>query len=404
MKKKILIIANFTFLPWEEGNSRFQYIIDLMDKEKYDIEIVTSTFSHGDKRQREKQPEEMNFDYKITLIDEPGYKKNVSLKRFYSHHVFAKNVGKHLGEIEKPDLIYCAVPSLDVAKVAARYAKNNDIKFVIDVQDLWPEAFKMVFKVPVISDIIFFPMKKTADYIYSKANSIVAVSKTYANRAAIVNKDFNKKISVFLGTDLDCFDESHKKFEIVPFDEVVRVAYIGTLGHSYDIKCVIDSIKILNDKGIKNILFVVMGNGPLKESFEAYAKEKDVNCEFTGRMAYEEMVGKLCSCDIAINSITKGAAQSIINKVGDYAAAGLPVVNNQECKEYRKLVEDYQIGFNVENSNPEEMAEKIEVLYKDKTLRNRLGANNRKLAEEKFDRKNTYKEIINLIDFEIHGN
>ena len=398
MKKKILIIANFTKLPWEKGNSRFPYIINLIDKEKYEVELVTSSFSHGDKRQREKQPEDMNLDYKITLIDEPGYKKNISLKRFYSHHVFAKNVEKHLGQIEKPDVIYCAVPSLDVAKVAAKYAENNDIKFIIDIQDLWPEAFKMVFNVPVISDIIFYPMKKTADYIYSKASSIVAVSKTYANRAAIVNKKFEKKLSVFLGTDLDYFDEAHKMFEIVPFDDVIRVAYIGTLGSSYDIKCVIDSIKILNDKGIKNILFVVMGNGPLQEDFEAYSKEMDVNCDFTGRMAYEEMVGKLCSCDIAVNPIRKGSAGSIINKVGDYAAAGLPVVNTQESKEYRKLVEDYQIGFNVENGNAVELAEKLELLYKDESLRKRLGKNNRRLAEEKFDRARTYKEIKKLIE------
>lgn len=398
MKKKILIIANFTKLPWEKGNSRFPYIINLIDKEKYEVELVTSSFSHGDKRQREKQPEDMNLDYKITLIDEPGYKKNISLKRFYSHHVFAKNVEKHLGQIEKPDVIYCAVPSLDVAKVAAKYAENNDIKFIIDIQDLWPEAFKMVFNVPVISDIIFYPMKKTADYIYSKASSIVAVSKTYANRAAIVNKKFEKKLSVFLGTDLDYFDEAHKMFEIVPFDDVIRVAYIGTLGSSYDIKCVIDSIKILNNKGIKNILFVVMGNGPLQEDFEAYSKEMDVNCDFTGRMAYEEMVGKLCSCDIAVNPIRKGSAGSIINKVGDYAAAGLPVVNTQESKEYRKLVEDYQIGFNVENGNAIELAEKLELLYKDESLRKRLGKNNRRLAEEKFDRARTYKEIKKIIE------
>ena len=52
MKKKILIIANFTKLPWEQGNSRFPYIINLIDKEKYEVELVTSSFSHGDKKQR----------------------------------------------------------------------------------------------------------------------------------------------------------------------------------------------------------------------------------------------------------------------------------------------------------------------------------------------------------------
>ncbi len=398
MKKKILIIANFVTLPWENGNSRFTYIIDLIDKEKYDVELITSSFWHENKIQREPNEEALNLNYNITLIKEPGYKKNVSLRRFYSHHKFAKNVKKYLETIDKPDVIYCTVPSLDVAKVASKYAEKNNIKFIIDIQDLWPEAFKMVFNVPLISNLIFYPMKKTADYIYSRADSIVAVSNTYADRATTVNKKYKEKLSVFLGTDLECFDKAHKEFEIVPFDDVVRIAYIGTLGHSYDIKCVIDAIKILNEKGIKNILFALMGSGPLQEEFESYGKEKDVNCDFTGRLSYEEMVGKLCSCDIAINPIKAGSAGSIINKVGDYAAAGLPVINTQESVEYRKLVEDYQIGFNSENGNPKDLAEKIEMLYNDKDLRERLGANNRRLAEEKFDRKNTYTAIKNLLE------
>lgn len=398
MKKRIIVISNFTTMPSENGNSRFHYIINLIDKEKYDVELIASSFSHEKKRQRENGKEDKNLDYKITLINEPGYKKNVSLKRFYSHYIFAKNVSKYLESIEKPDIIYCAIPSLDVAKVASKYAEKNNIKFVIDVQDLWPEAFKMVLNIPIISNIIFYPMKKMADYAYSRADSIVAVSDTYADRASTVNKKYENKLSVFLGTDLEKFDNAHKEYEIVPFDDVVRIAYIGTLGHSYDIKCVIDSIKILYEKGIKNILFVVMGDGPLWESFEAYGKEQGVNCDFTGRLSYEEMIGKLCSCDIAVNPITKGAAQSIINKVGDYASAGLPVVNNQECLEYRKLVEDYQIGYNVENSNPEEMAEKIEMLYNSKELRKQFGDNNRKLAEEKFDRKSTYTAIKKILE------
>lgn len=398
MKKKILIIANFVTLPWENGNSRFTYIINLIDKEKYDVELITSSFWHENKIQREQTEEALKLDYSITLIKEPGYKKNVSLTRFYSHYKFAKNVKKYLQTIDKPDIIYTAVPSLDVAKVACKYAKKNNIKFIIDIQDIWPEAFKMVFNVPIISDLIFYPMKKMADYIYSRADSIVAVSNTYADRASTVNKEYSQKLSVFLGTDLTEFDKAKKEFEIVPFDDVIRIAYIGTLGNSYDIKCVIDSIKILNEKGIKNILFAVMGSGPMQEEFESYGKEKAVNCDFTGRLSYGEMVGKLCSCDIAVNPIKAGSAGSIINKVGDYAAAGLPVVNMQEADEYRKLVEDYQIGFNSENGNAKDLAEKIEMLYNDKNLRERLGKNNRRLAEEKFDRKNTYTAIKKLLE------
>ena len=117
-------------------------------------------------------------------------------------------------------------------------------------------------------------------------------------------------------------------------------------------------------------------------------------------LSYDKMVKKLCNCDIAINPISKGAAQSIINKVGDYAMAGLPVISTQECKEYRDLVENYNIGFNCENNNAQDVANKIEILYNDENLRKIMGQNNRKLAEEKFDRGVSYNKIITLIEGE----
>lgn len=80
---------------------------------------------------------------------------------------------------------------------------------------------------------------------------------------------------------------------------------------------------------------------------------------------------------------------------------GLPVVNTQESEEYRRLVNEYQIGINVQNGDSKDLADKIEILYNDKTLREKFGANNRKLAEEKFDRKNTYRKIIEIIESQI---
>lgn len=399
MNKKIVIIANFTTFPFENGNSRFIYLANLIDKTKFDVEIITSDFFHTKKEKRNKKDEKFNkFDYKVTLIDEPRYTKNISLKRFYSHYIFAKNVKKYLNTIEKPDLIYTAVPSLDVAKVAAGYAKKNNIKLIVDIQDLWPEAFKMVLNIPIVSDIIFFPMKLQADKIYKKADYILSVSETYAQRAIDVNKKYSEKIVAYLGTDLDYFDECKKKSKQKKDNENFVISYLGTLGSSYDIKNVIDAIKILNDKNIKNLKFVLMGNGPLEDEFKSYAKSKNVKCEFTGRLDYETMVGRLCTSDIAINPIRKGSAASIINKVGDYAASGIPVINTQESKEYRKLVEDYKIGYNVENNNPEQMAEKILELYNNKNLKEEFGKNNRRLAEEKFDRKKSYLPIKELIE------
>ena len=158
---KILMLANFVTFPWEGGNSRFTYILDKLDCQKNQVELVTSKFRHGIKSYRELPFNEINkLDYKITLLDEPGYKKNVSLKRFYSHFILSKKLKRYLSQLDyQPDVIYCAVPSLDFAKEAAKYAQKYHIKFIIDIQDIWPEAFQMVFNIPIISNIIFYPFK-----------------------------------------------------------------------------------------------------------------------------------------------------------------------------------------------------------------------------------------------------
>lgn len=396
----ILIIAHFTQVPGEAGNGRFQYIADKIDKKIAEVEIVTTSFSHRTKRQREVTSEQLaKINYKLTLLNEPGYKRNVSLNRFYSHFILGRNLNKYLRKRKKPDVIYCSVPSLDAAKVAALYAQKHNIRFIIDIQDLWPEAFKMIFNIPVISDIIFYPMKRAADLIYRTADEIIAVSETYKNRALAKNSKVVNGVTVFLGTDLEYFDELYEinKYENKPSDEI-WICYAGTLGHSYDLTTVFDALDLVKKEySISNVKFIVMGDGPLKENFEAYSKSKQVNALFTGRLDYGKMLGIMGACDIAVNPITKGAAQSIINKHGDYAAAGLPVLNTQESEEYRNLVSSYNMGLNCNNNDPIDLAEKLVVLLKNVEMRIEMGINSRKLAEEKFDRRNSYKRILKTI-------
>ena len=53
-----------------------------------------------------------------------------------------------------------------------------------------------------------------------------------------------------------------------------------------------------------------MGDGPKKEEFEKYAKEKGVDCCFKGRVPYDEMCALIDSCDIVVNPITGGQLQA----------------------------------------------------------------------------------------------
>ena len=396
--KDIIIIAQFVEENFEKSNSRFKDIINMLIKERANVELITSNFSHENKGYKNLKLYGKNNNFKMTFLKEPAYKKNVCVKRLYSHIMLGNELEKYLRRRKLPDVVYCAVPSLSLAKSAAKYCKKNNVKFIIDVQDLWPEAFKLVFNVPIISNLMYYPMIKKADYIYSNADEIIAVSETYKNRALEVNKKCKEGLSVYLGTDLGYFDSLINKNKNNSINNAnIKVVYIGTLGHSYNIKIIIDAIAILYKRGIKDIEFLIIGDGPLKSEFEMYSKKKKVKCIFTGRLEYSRMVKKLVECDIAVNPITSGAAQSIINKVGDYAAAGLPVINTQECKEYRNLVEKYDVGINCNEDNIESIVDAIYTMYNDKKLRILQGKNNRYLAEILFDRKKTYYNIVKSI-------
>ena len=392
----ILIVSEYCEDFSQSDNDRFFYLAKLLSEDN-DVELITSSFRHTTKKHR--KTIYSSIDFSVTFIDEPGYLKNICLKRFFSHYIWGKNLEKYVdARPKKPDIIYCAVPSLTGPYRLAKYCEKHGIRFVIDIQDLWPEAFRMVFDVPIISSVAFMPFKLIAEGIYKRANSIIAVSATYCKRAYFSNQNCDSYTSVYLGTELDQFDSYTSNFKSFKRKKSeIWIAYCGTLGRSYDISCVIDALKILNDQRLR---FIVIGDGPRMHEFRECAIRKGVKSLFVGRLPYSEMCQLMSACDIAVNPISHKATGSIINKHADYAAAGLPVVSTQECKEYRNLVKAYNMGFNCRNNDPDDLANKIKRLVDDEKLRKMMGTNARRCAEERFDRKKTYDNIIRIIKSE----
>lgn len=394
---KICIIAHFPGnLDGSRAKGRFLYLGEMLASRGHQVELITSDFSHGAKKHF--QEVSNAYQARITLLHEPGYPDNISIKRLWSHFRWGMKVGRYLNSNEKPDVVYCAIPSMTASVRAARYCKRNNVRFVIDVQDLWPEAFKISIKNKILQKA-FLPITWYINQAYRNADVIVAVSDTYAKRAASVNKKNAKLLSVFLGNDGALFEEFRNSATLPKIDGALRLCYIGTLGYSYDLECVMNALSIYNkEDSMPKIQFVVMGDGPLRSEFEDYAALKDVNALFTGQLSYAEMVSNMCCCDILVNPIIKGAAQSITNKVGDYAMAGLPVINTQESKEYRQLIEEYHCGINCRVGNAQDVANALIKLVNNSILRVEMGRNGHCLGEEKFDRRKTYLDIVEAVE------
>ncbi|MBS5323951.1 MAG: glycosyltransferase family 4 protein [Lachnospiraceae bacterium] len=400
--KKIAVISMGVKLDNEKGYSRFRYIGEFLSDAGYQVDLITTTFQHWEKAQRNlDEIKKENYKFNLKFIYEPGYKKNIDLRRIRSHRIAAKNLRQLLEKEGDYDLIYCEIPPNDVALAAAEYAKSKGIPFVPDVNDLWPEAMRMVLDIPVISDILFYPLLRDAEKVYSLVSGIIGTSDEYRDRPLKKQKLNVPKKTVYVGNEIAEFDAGVEEYssQISKGEDEFWVSYAGTIGTSYDIRTMVLAGKALLNRGRNQIKIKILGGGPLKEELETLAKEQNCsNVEFVGYAPYPKMAAYLAKSDILVNSFVKKAPQSIVTKIGDYLAAGKPMINTCMSPEFRNKVEHDGFGINIMPEDVNVLADAIEKLYEDEAGRTEMGKKARTIAEEQFDRPQSYKKIIELIE------
>lgn len=150
--------------------------------------------------------------------------------------------------------------------------------------------------------------------------------------------------------------------------------------------------------GMPQIKIKILGGGPMKEELEELANSRKIsNVEFVGYAPYDLMAAYLKKSDILVNSFVKKAPQSIVTKIGDYLAAGKPMINTCMSPEFRAKVKNDGFGVNIIPEDVNILADMIEKLYKNEEARVKMGEKARKIAEEQFDRPKSYRKIEELI-------
>ena len=398
---RIAIITMGVRLKNEKGYTRFFFLAEFLARNGYKVDLFTSSFQHWEKKQRNIQEiMRESYPFYLRFIYEPGYKKNVDPGRIWSHRIAAKNLRKMLKEDGDYDLIYCEIPPNDVALAAAEYAHEHEIPFVADVNDLWPEAMRMVLDIPVVSDVLFYPLLRDAEKVYKLCSGVVGTSDEYADRPFKKCRRNIPKVTVYVGNELAVFDKgiADHQNEIQKAPEEFWVTYAGTIGTSYDIRTMILAADLLKQQGYSDIHIKILGGGPLQEELEQLSRELSGNVEFVGYTPYDKMAAYLKKSDVLVNSFVKKAPQSIVTKIGDYLAAGKPMINTCSSPEFRKKVSDDGFGVNIEAEDPAILADAILDLYHNPEKCKTMGLHARKIAEEQFDRPHSYEAIVNLME------
>lgn len=400
---KIAVITQAVKLADETaGLNRTSYIAELLAKEGYEVDLITSTFQHWEKQRRNiVDPKYHELPYEVIFIEEPGYRTNINPWRIYSQDIFSKNLRGYLMRYGTDyDLIWCQIPPNNIAATAGSFAHEHDIPFVVDINDLWPEAMKMVVDIPILSDFALSGFVRDAAIAYANASAAVGTSDEYARRCM---QDIPHE-TVYVGADIERFDEGIEKYgaSVEKREDEFWVTYAGSLAKSYDIETLIRACQhaapiIRNELGLR-LHLQILGDGPYRQRLENVAAPTPGLVTFNGYVDYQIMAAYLFESDILVNSLIKTAPQSIVSKIADYLCAGKPVINTGEGDEFKNMCVNYGFGVNVEPENAIELAGAIIAFAHDDELRTLMGARGRSLAEERFNRPVAYRKIIDLVD------
>ncbi|AKU63303.1 RfaG protein [Aggregatibacter aphrophilus] len=385
-KKHILLVAPYVTFPDEMGMNRFIYLANLLADE-FDVTLVTSRYCHFLKKHRENRPHFGNVG--VVLLDEPGYEKNVSLKRIASHHQFCRNFEAFLQHYEKKiDVAYSAYPLIKTNYILGKYKAQKGYKLIIDVQDVWPEA--IAGPIPLLSGslgkFLMWPITQYANKTYGYADALVAVSDTYLQRADVNHLPANLKTAVYIGADT-LFPKANR----ATTDKLVAV-YLGTMAGSYDLETVVRAAPLCHE----NVTIQFIGTGPHEQSLRQLNEQLGGHVTFLGVQAYQDAMRILSESDVALNAIKASSQGSITNKLSDYMCCGLPILSCQKHLEVERLLAlgggiQYQAG------GFAGLAKALNELAADRNKLTQMSATNQKLAQERFLRSRSYLAIKELI-------
>ena len=479
----IWIINPFDELPGDtDVRLRYWSICDTLAEMGHDVTWWSSDFSHRHKQRRNSElfnrdkgdkediiigdsaesklhdPKSKNLSHSspssllkftIRLVPTCPYKRNVSLQRIRNHRHFRwhfQNMAMEeikSGKIPAPDRMVVSLPPLGSADAAFAIRERFGGEVILDIMDAWPETFYRVLPgfVPTgIKEFLFIPFLKTAERACQEADRISAVAQVYANLA----KKRAPKKPVHLcyhGIDLEESgllqarfnpDESTTGPEGPTLDSPIKIAYIGALERSYDLKTAIRAVQQLNQDGYQacpakpgeaRVELHIAGAGTYEDALKAYNlslsspgrsanpsqpgatggdQSGDANGDktlvtFHGNLNRSDLRTFLASCHLGLIPMKQDSFVGMPYKVADYCAAGLPVISSLDG-ECRRLLDTKKAGSFYEPGSVNSLIEAIRPYLDDVELLNDNSANARSIAVDLFDRKKSYRELGAFIE------
>lgn len=380
---RVWIVNPFDNLPLEGYRpQRFWLMSAAFAAAGHDTTFWTADFSHATKAPRVLDASLPAPPFAVRLVSEPAYRKNVSLKRFYAHAVWARAWARAVRAEAPADLIVVSSPPLGIGRAVRRYAARTGARVIVDVMDAWPETFERVFP-----RVLLAPLRALARSNYRAASAITVVASRYAD---LVRASYG-----FTGATRLFYHGITLAPPCVRAPRAVgaplRLVYAGNMGRTYALTAVVEAMTLLPEATL-----VVAGEGEQLAALKALASSRGLSARvtFTGYLASAALAQVLAAADIGIVPMADDSCVGVPYKFGDYAAAGLAIVSSLSG-ESAALLARYAAGATYAVADAASLAASVRALAP-RLAEAQAGA--RHLAEEVFDAARIYRDYVRFAE------
>ena len=248
------------------------------------------------------------------------------------------------------------------------------------------------------SDIVGYDkIMKPFWFIYKKfieqADKIHVLSPNIIESSKIINPYKEKCVVIPQGINLEDKSDNEKVNRIKEKYKGRKILF--SLGRLVKYKGFIFGIEAM--KKVDNAIYLIGGSGPLKEDFENYIKENQLENKviLLGRVNDEDLDNYYKACDIYLfPSIMQSEAFGIVQL--EAMKYGKPVINTSLGTGVNYVSIHNETGLTVEPQNAEELANAINKLLNDDNLRETFGQNAKKRVENIFEINKIKNKYIKL--------
>ena len=402
----IWLITSGEIIPLEnERSCRTGILSNRLALAGHQVTWWTTTFDHQTKSFIFNQNTEnvSNGVKMIYLHSNIGYKKNISLQRLKNHKKVSysfKNIAKSK---EKPDLIFCSFPTIELSYEAVKYGVKNSVPVIIDVRDLWPDLFYNPFKKwmrPLIKISLIGYIKKTK-YLFKHCNAITAISEGYLDWGLAWSKRIKKpEDRVFtlgydkvVNSDVNYTDYfSGKGLDV----SKIIVWFVGTFGQTYNLNTVIKVAQILETNKRNDIQFVFTGDGEKMAEWSQLAGALK-NVVFTGWVNKDQLNYLSSIADIGLMAYRSDATQGLPNKLFEYMSAGIPIISSLQG-ETEELLNSSKSGLHYNADNAEMLLDQLLFLAYNADKRKEFGENGFRIFEKDYSSEVVYTKLVEYLE------